>query len=98
MIDELKPCRFCTCDQIQLEVRENWTDPYARYCRNCRMYGPIAKTVEEANKHWNSLNNTNISVAINKEDAKIYAFALEERLYPLDKTSLNMIINKIYRV
>jgi len=47
-------CPSCGCDQIQLEERR-WVKPFARYCRNCRMYGPIAKTTNEANKLWNEL-------------------------------------------
>jgi len=33
---------------------------------------------------------------MNREEAKEYAFKLEERLYPFDKKSLAMIIDKIY--
>ena len=51
---DIKPCPSCDCDQIHTEERE-WVKPFAKYCRNCRMYGPIADTEAEAIELWNEL-------------------------------------------
>jgi Lar family restriction alleviation protein len=52
--EELKPCPFCGCDQIQSSEMDKWVVPYARYCRNCRAYGPHKRTYEEAIEAWNT--------------------------------------------
>ena len=50
----IKPCPFCGCDQIHTYER-SWVHPFTKYCRNCRMYGPIADTEAEAIEKWNKL-------------------------------------------
>jgi hypothetical protein len=47
------------------------------------MYGPIAKTVEEADKYWNDLNSIDVSIGISRAEAKanIKDFIQEEDGY-----------------
>jgi hypothetical protein len=54
---ELLPCPWCDCDQIQIDERLDWSIPFARYCRNCRAYGPHKATLEQANEAWNTRPN-----------------------------------------
>ena len=49
----LKPCPFCGCDQVQWSENTDWVIPFARYCRNCRAYGPHKETLDDADKAWN---------------------------------------------
>jgi hypothetical protein len=53
-MSELKPCPYCGCDQIQWHENKEWIIPFARYCRNCRSYGPHKETLEEADIAWNT--------------------------------------------
>ena len=52
-MEELKPCPFCGCDQIQDREREGEYLGFNKYCRNCLAEGPHAMTYEEAACKWN---------------------------------------------
>ena len=54
-VEPVKDCPNCGCDQIHTAERIGWVHPFAKYCRNCRMYGPMADTEIAAVELWNDL-------------------------------------------
>jgi hypothetical protein len=62
MTEELKPCIYCECDQIQFREEGRYL-PFYRYCRNCLAQGPVAATYEEAEELWQKMNTITLDQA-----------------------------------
>lgn len=72
----IKECPHCKCDQIQLAYNPKYVLGYYRYCRNCRLRGPLAGTEEVATNTWNNLprnyDSDDIESDFIKESSKLW--------------------------
>lgn len=72
----IKECPYCNCDQIQLCYNPSYVNSYYRYCRNCRLRGPLASTAESATDIWNNLPRDypidDIQDSFQKESKKLW--------------------------
>ena len=105
---ELKPCPFCGCDQIHQSEHEGWVIPFAKYCRNCRAYGPHKETEEAAAIAWNTYETCHdncigkqAALMLLKQDRNDKRDSLIERLekltYSFDsREKMREIIKEVY--